>query len=169
MGRLAAISIAIAAMACVGAGVQAAPDPAAAVLKLPYRSLTAQTDGVLEELVLDLINRERRAAGVRPLAASTPLRTIARDHGRELFARGVLSHQAKDGRGVRKRFERAGIPFRIAGENVAYAEDIRTAHRELMDSSGHRRNILSPAFRRVGIGVLNAGEAGVVVVQNFSD
>lgn len=169
MGRLSAIVIAITAMAYVGVGVEAAPGPAPAVLQLPYRSLIAQTDGLLEEIVLDLINRERRAAGVRPLAASTPLRAVARDHGRELFTRGVLSHQAKDGRGVRERFERTGIPFRVVGENVAYALDIRTAHRGLMESAGHRRNILSPAFRRVGIGVLNAGGAGVIVVQDFSD
>jgi len=78
--------------------------------------------------VLDLINRDRQAAGLRPLVASIPLRTVARDHGRELFARGILSHQARDGRSPRKRFDRAGIPFRFAGENVAYAEDVRTAH-----------------------------------------
>jgi uncharacterized protein YkwD len=169
LGRLSIILITIAAIACVCGGVYAAPDPATAVLKLPYRSVTAQTDDTLEQMVLDLTNRDRRAAGLRPLVASIPLRTVARDHGRELFAHGILSHQARDGRSPRDRFDRAGIPFRISGENVAYAEDVPTAHRRLMTSSGHRRNILSPAFRRVGIGVLNARGAGIVVVQDFAD
>lgn len=169
MGRYLFCSIIIGLMVCVGGAAVAAPDPATAVLPLPFKSLTAQADVSLEHTVLGLVNRERRAHGVSPLVSSNSLQAVARDHGRDLFARGVLSHLTRDGRSPRDRILDAGIPFRVAGENVAYAADVQTAHSRLMASPGHRRNILSSTYRRVGIGVLNAGRAGLIIVQDFSD
>lgn len=169
MGRFVFCLFIIGVIVSAGGAAVAAPDPATAVLQLPYKSLTAQTDTSLEHIVLGLMNRERRTSGVSPLVSSIPLQVVARDHGRDLFARGVLSHLAPDGRNPRDRFLHAGIPFRVAGENVAYAPDVHTAHSRLMASPGHRRNILSSSYRRVGIGVLNAGRAGLVIVQDFSD
>lgn len=151
-----------------GAGVETAQS-SAAVIALPYRSATAQADPALESLVVALIAQERRAAGLRPLAVSTGLRGVSRDYGRELFARGFLSHRSPDGRDPLDRALAARIRFRRVGENLAYADDVRTAHTRLMASPPHRRNILSPAFGRLGVGVLSAGRGGVIVVQVFTD
>ncbi|MDQ3129497.1 MAG: colicin V production protein, partial [Acidobacteriota bacterium] len=41
------------------------------------------------------------------------------------------------------------------------------AHTGLMNSPGHRANILQPNFGRVGIGVLDGGRRGLMITQNF--
>ena len=54
------------------------------------------------------------------------------------------------------------------GENIALAPSVETAHRNLMNSPGHRANILDPAFTRVGIGIIVAPGAGLMVSQEFA-
>ena len=61
----------------------------------------------------------------------------------------------------------ANITYTRAGENLAYAQSVAIAHRALMDSSGHRENILRPEFTRIGIGIINAGAYGRMVTQLF--
>jgi len=55
------------------------------------------------------------------------------------------------------------------GENLAYARDVQLAHRLLMNSPGHRANILSPIYRWIGIGVMDGGPYGVIVVEDFTN
>jgi uncharacterized protein YkwD len=62
---------------------------------------------------------------------------------------------------------RGGLKSRAAGENLALARTLPMAHQGLMDSPGHRANILRPAFGRVGIGILDGGRYGLMVTQNF--
>lgn len=62
----------------------------------------------------------------------------------------------------------AGIGFDVAGENLAFAPSVEVAHEGLMNSPGHRENILSPDFCRVGIGVQNSGVYGRMFSQEFA-
>jgi hypothetical protein len=43
------------------------------------------------------------------------------------------------------------------------------AHTGLMNSPGHRANIMRTAFRNVGIGMMDAGAYGLIVTQEFSN
>ena len=61
----------------------------------------------------------------------------------------------------------AHIKFRTAGENLALAPTLQIAHTGLMNSPGHRANILNPAFGRVGIGIMTGGRRGIMVSQEF--
>ena len=65
--------------------------------------------------------------------------------------------------------DKAGIHFQAAGENLALAPNINLAHQGLMNSPGHRANILSPDFKKVGIGVIDGGIYGEMFVQEFSN
>ena len=65
--------------------------------------------------------------------------------------------------------EDGSISFTVAGENLAYAPDVATAHQGLMESEGHRRNILDPQFRRVGIGIIATDSWGMMITQNFAN
>jgi len=67
------------------------------------------------------------------------------------------------------RLEKAGVSYSIAGENLALAPTVQTAHTGLMNSEGHRANILEPQFKRVGIGVIDNGIYGKMFVQIFTD
>jgi uncharacterized protein YkwD len=59
------------------------------------------------------------------------------------------------------------IVFLTAGENIALAQTLSVAHTGLMNSPGHRANILNPAYGRLGIGILDGGIYGLMITQNF--
>jgi len=160
----------------VGPVVALPPSPAlatggqrAAVVSLPFRVPAATARGDLEQAALRLLNAERTSAGLPHLVPDAGIRTAARRHGQELFASGHLSHRSRDGRWPIQRIKALGIRASFVGENLAYAADIGEAHRTLMASADHRRNILSPRYRRIGLAVLDGGIYGIVVVQDFSD
>lgn len=139
------------------------------IYPLPYRMPDPQTSWDLELVALNLMNQERVAAGLAPLMPHATIRLAARAHGSDMFAFGYLSHRSRDGRNPEQRVKGLGVRVRMVGENLAYAQDLRAAHEALMASAGHRQNILLSEYRLVGIGVVDGGPLGVVVVQNFSD
>jgi len=67
------------------------------------------------------------------------------------------------------RLDRAGIRYSFAGENLAMAPTLATAHNGFMNSEGHRANILEPKFRRGAVGVIDNGVYGKMFVQVFTD
>jgi len=161
---LGALCILALASASAGAG----SDPSV-IYTLPYRVPSAQAQAQLEERVLNLLNQERVELGLTPLVPHAGLRSAARAHGLEMFTHGFLSHRSRDGRTLVERVTNQQIQVRIVAENIAYAQDVQTAHTALMDSDGHRKNILSPLFRLVGIAVIDGGAYGLIVVQDFAD
>ena len=117
--------------------------------------------------MLALVNQERGQRGLKPLQADEALRAVARAHSRDMFARGYFSHISPEGRSPFDRIRAADIRFLAAGENLALAQTLPTAHQGLMNSPGHRANILRPTFGRIGIGVLDGGMFGLMVTQAF--
>jgi len=82
---------------------------------------------------------------------------------------GDFGHVSPDGEDVGDRLEKDGIKYAIAGENLALAPTVTTAQNGLMNSEGHRANILEPKFKKVGIGVIDNGVYGKMFVQVFTD
>lgn len=136
---------------------------------LPYTVASTKPRPELEAQMLELVNREREAAGLKPLAADPELTEVARLHSAGMFARGYFSHVTPEGRDPFDRIRAGGVWFRTAGENLALAPTVRIAHNGLMNSPGHRENILRPEFGRVGIGIMDGGLRGLMVTQNFRD
>lgn len=126
---------------------------------------------ILSEIeMFNLINTERKKAGVKSVRFDETLRVAAREYGEELFMTGVFSHySASDHASPAERLDRHAIEYIVTGENLAYAPDVQVAHTGLMNSEGHRRNILSQVFNKVGIGVIDAGIFGKIFVQEFTD
>ena len=60
-----------------------------------------------------------------------------------------------------------GITYRYAGENLAGAPTVVRAHTGLMNSPGHRANILTPNFTHIGIGIVDGGPYGKMYTQTF--
>ena len=134
---------------------------------LPFRVESAPPRADLEAQMLELVNQERAAAGLGPLEPDPELLEVARSHSADMFARGYFSHQTLEGESPFDRMRDAGVRFRTAGENLALAPTVQIAHRGLMNSPGHRANILRPQFGRVGIGILDGARRGIMVTQNF--
>jgi uncharacterized protein YkwD len=84
-----------------------------------------------------------------------------------MFARGYFAHVNPEGEAPSDRIREGGVKFLTAGENLAYAKALKIAHRGLMNSPGHRANILNPAYGRLGIGILDGGFHGLMITQNF--
>jgi uncharacterized protein YkwD len=134
---------------------------------LPYTVAVSRPRPDLEARMLQLVNRERIAAGLRPLAPDPELTEVARRHSADMFARGYFAHNTPEGRDPFDRMHEANVRFLTAGENLALAPTLEIAHRGLMNSPGHRANILNPDFGRVGIGIMDGGMRGLMVSQEF--
>jgi uncharacterized protein YkwD len=138
-------------------------------VELPYTVGQTRPRPELEAQMLELVNQERAAAGLGPLAFDPELLPVARAHSVDMFARGYFSHHTPEGLSPFDRIRAAGVNFRTAGENLALAPTLPIAHSGLMNSPGHRANILRPEFGRVGIGVMDGGIRGLMVTQKFRD
>jgi uncharacterized protein YkwD len=134
---------------------------------LPFTVSTTRPRPDLEQRMLDLVNSERQANGLQPLAADPELTQVARQHSADMFARGYFAHDTPEGLTPFDRMREANVRFAVAGENLALAPTIPVAHTGLMNSPGHRANILRPQFGRVGIGVMDGGMRGLMVSQEF--
>jgi len=134
---------------------------------LPFKVENTRLRPDLEKQMLDLVNQERQAAGLNPLAPDPELTEVARRHSADMFARGYFAHDTPEGLTPFDRMREADVRFLTAGENLALAPTITVAHTGLMNSPGHRANILRPQFGRVGIGVMDGGMRGLMVSQEF--
>lgn len=138
-------------------------------LELGFTQKEVKVDEGAESLMFSLVNEERAKRGLRKLSFSLTLRDLARDYGKDMFARGYFSHYNPEGESPFERMEKRGIVYMAAGENLAMAPDVFLAHQGLMNSEGHRKNILSADFGKVGIGVIDGGIYGKIFVQEFTD
>lgn len=136
-------------------------------VNLGYTVANSRPRPDLEARMLALVNRERAAVGLKPLAPDPELTAVARAHSADMFARGYFAHVTPEGLDPFDRMTRAHVSFRTAGENLALAPTVDIAHTGLMNSPGHRANILRPEFGRVGIGIMDGGFRGIMVSQEF--
>jgi uncharacterized protein YkwD len=121
-----------------------------------------------EAELIDLVNQERLERGIHPLTFDPELVPIARAHSQEMLELGYFAHVSPNTGTLGDRLNSAGYQFMSAGENLAYAPDVRVAHRGLMQSDGHRENILDSSFERIGIGILEAPDGTIMVTQLFA-
>jgi uncharacterized protein YkwD len=136
-------------------------------VELPFKVENSRPEPSLEAQMLELINQERTSRGLKPLQADPELVPVARAHSADMFTRGYFSHYTPEGEDPFQRMKDAGIRYRTAGENLALAPTLRIAHTGLMNSPGHRANILNPNFGRIGIGIMSGGRRGIMVSQEF--
>ena len=121
----------------------------------------------LEAKMLVLVNEERQKVGLKALKADPEMLVVAREHSKDMFARGYFSHETPEGLSPFDRMKKAKVRYFAAGENLALGQTLNICHRGLMNSPGHRKNILNPAYGRVGIAVLDGGLYGLMITQNF--
>ncbi|MGH2451258.1 MAG: CvpA family protein [Candidatus Limnocylindria bacterium] len=129
--------------------------------------LDLEADPDAERQMVELVNEERVARGLAPLALDPRLVPVARAHSTEMFELEYFSHESPVTGSPFDRLDAAGIAYRRAGENLAYAHSVTVAHGGLMDSPGHRENILRPEFTHIGVGVVSAGPYGRMFTQLF--
>lgn len=136
-------------------------------IKLPFTVKDPKDRPDLEIQMLVLVNKERTKRGLNALKADPQIAVVARKHSVDMFARGYFSHYTPEGVDPFQRMHKDHIRFLTAGENLALAQTLAIAHTGLMNSPGHRANILNPSFGRLGISILDGGIYGLMITQNF--
>jgi uncharacterized protein YkwD len=124
-----------------------------------------------EDRVLDLANHERTSRGLAPLSLAGELQSAARGYAAAMAGGGFFSHDGPDGSTPQSRIERAGYGgWSFAAENIAAGQGSPdSVMASWMNSEGHRKNLLDPRAREIGIGhVYKAGtQYGHYWVQDF--
>ena len=120
-----------------------------------------------EEQLFNLLNQERTSRGLEPLQADSELVRIARMKSRDMVDNNYFSHYSPTYGYFTTMLQNEGVDYRAAGENLATAPSVSAAHQALMDSSGHRANILRSGYTQVGIGIVDGGSGGKMATQIF--
>ena len=132
-------------------------------------------DAAAAELyMVDLINQQRAAAGVAPLIADPLLMSVARGRVDDMVARGYTGHSdPATGESLGpKMIHAAGFTSTFVGENwygtiKSPPSNVETAMSWFMTDPPHARNILSPYYAYVGVGLAFNGRQWLIV-QNFA-
>jgi uncharacterized protein YkwD len=112
------------------------------------------------DAMLAVVNAARASEGLAPLTLDARLNAAACRQARDLAGRALhdveaLSHQGSDGSTLATRLQDAGYGYRAAAENLAAgARDPQETTRLWLASDGHRRNLLTAAFREAGAAYL---------------
>lgn len=138
-------------------------------IELGFKTHDFKIEEELEKEIFELVNKERASRGLRELIIDDKAREAARKHAADMFQNGYFSHVNLEGKNATYRMRAAGANFTMSGENLALSKDLASAHEGLMNSPGHKKNILFPFFRKIGIGVMNGGKYGIMFVQDFTD
>lgn len=120
-----------------------------------------------EREMVELVNRERQQAGLQPLKVDSRLVHLARQKSQDMVDKGYFGHNSPTYGSPFEMMKNAGVLYRYAGENIAGAGTVTRAHAGLMNSTGHRANILNPNFTHVGIGVVSGSPYGKIFTQMF--
>jgi uncharacterized protein YkwD/uncharacterized membrane protein required for colicin V production len=138
-------------------------------INLGFTTTTVVVDEADETQMLILLNHERTSRGLHALTLNLKARSVARAYSTRMLAEGFFSHIDPDGHSPFNRMSAGGVKFGSAGENLALAPTLQLAHQGLMNSPGHRANILSKDYATVGIGIIDAGAYGLMITQDFTD
>ncbi|WP_138416657.1 CAP domain-containing protein [Aquibacillus sediminis] len=121
-----------------------------------------------EHQLFDLTNAARVKHGLSPLTWETSVRTTARKHSSDMAQNGYFSHTNLEGQSPFERMSNDNISFRSAGENLAAGQPSSIfAHQGLMNSLGHRENILKERFESLGVGVAFDEDDQPFYTENF--
>jgi uncharacterized protein YkwD len=111
-----------------------------------------------EKRLLALLDRDRQAAGLPALLWDDRVAVVAHAHSEEMHATKVVAHLSPTTGSAADRVRAAGIKTAVVLENVARAYGVGEAHAGLMNSPGHRANIMSTTATHIGIGVVLGDE-----------
>ena len=146
-----------------------APTPVTTPVAVPATAIPSDQLLVEKQLMLDLINQERVKAGVSPLSFDSKLQEMAQAKSDDMYKNKYFSHTSPTYGSPFDMMKTFGIKFGTAGENIAYDRSVEAAHTALMNSSGHKENILRAAFKKVGIGITHTSSSVIYISQDFTD
>ncbi|MFT4415681.1 CAP domain-containing protein [Fredinandcohnia humi] len=133
-----------------------------------YTESSEQLIEGFEYQLFDLTNATRVNHGLNILSWDDHVKETAREHSLDMAQNNYFSHTNQHGQSPFDRMLEDEIVFTVAGENLAYGQFSSIfAHEGLMNSMGHRENILKEEFRYLGVGVAFNSESHPYYTENF--
>lgn len=163
------------------APVKPAPAPAPAPVKpapapttqAPAPTTTNNTSTAVssyEQKVVELVNVERQKAGLPALKLDTAISNVARTKSKDMATNNYFAHQSPTYGSAGDMLTKFGIRWSAWGENIASGqrtpESVVTAW---MNSPGHRANIMSTNFSRIGVGYATNSNGTPYWTQMFAN
>ena len=139
------------------------------------------TGDAILDAVLGHINDARTGAGLSVLTLDAQLSKASALHT-ELMINGCgLEHQCPGESGIGDRFSAQGVSWTSAGENIGFgssgasdAQIVKAANgltdsmlAEVPPNDGHRKNLLSTSFKRIGLSIVRDGKGVTWMTQDF--
>lgn len=104
------------------------------------------------EKVVSLVNKERKAQGLEAVVMDEKLQKAANARAKELVE--AFSHTRPNGESCFSIFKTYDITYRACGENIAAGQkDAAAVMNSWMHSEGHRKNILTSSYGKIGVGL----------------
>ena len=126
--------------------------PAAPVLNNLAKDKVTPADEA-EKQIMALVNAERKKAGLSTLLPLSDAQKVARAYSEEMVKTGKVGHISAISGKPEDRLKKGGVKSPLILENVARSYSPEDAHSGLMDSPGHRANVLNPKVTHLGVGV----------------
>lgn len=138
------------------------PTPPKKPAPTPATPVTPAGPAVQEAAILDLLNEQRAAAGLKPLTMSSEISDFSRNWSADMSTGGFRHNP---------NFGRMPGSCRAMAENIAMTYTHKGLGAALFkmwwNSPGHKANMMSPKFTRIGIGIVCADGKGCYATQNF--
>jgi uncharacterized protein YkwD len=132
--------------------------PRTEITAITDEASTSESAAAVQSKLFELINADRERIGRKPLVLMDELDAIALAHSVDMRDSGFVGHTSRNTGTAAERVQRAGVRVALVLENVGRGYSAEGVHRGLMDSPGHRQNILSADVSHVGIGVVEVIE-----------
>ncbi|WP_019240604.1 MULTISPECIES: CAP domain-containing protein [Bacillus] len=133
-----------------------------------YTTATDQLKEGFEYQMFDLTNAARVNHSLRTLTWDDHVKNTARKHSLDMAENHYFNHTNLQGQSPFDRMEEDHLIFTLAGENLAHGQFSSIyAHEGLMNSLGHRENILKPEYKYLGVGVAFNAENQPYYTQNY--
>nr|WP_242517949.1 SafA/ExsA family spore coat assembly protein [Halobacillus sp. GSS1] len=122
----------------------------------------------VERQVIDLTNQERAKNGLPALKANWQLSRVARYKSRDMANKNYFSHTSPTYGSPFNMMRDFNVSYNRAAENIAAGQQTpQEVVNGWMESPGHRKNILDPNLRQIGVGYAEGGSYGYYWTQMF--
>ncbi len=143
------------------------PAPGATTPKTPSAQTNASTLTSQEQEMMKLINQARSQNNVPALQVDMQVTNVARTKAQDMIDNNYFSHNSPKYGSPFDMMKAFNVNYVQAGENIAGNQTVQAAHNALMNSPGHRKNILNPDFTHIGLGIKGGGPYGNMFSQMF--
>jgi uncharacterized protein YkwD len=133
-----------------------------------YTEATPTLKEGFEYQMFDITNAARVNHQLPILTWDDHVRETARDHSADMAVNDYFDHKNLEGQSPFDRMKEDKVAFHTAGENLAYGQlSSIFAHEGLMNSLGHRENILRQDYEYLGVGVAFNDKSQPYYTQNY--